>query len=100
MAMTPAKPEQELSLISAILAGENFRPAPPRTLEEAGLNESLVESLICKHLAAVGNESGRSIADHICLSLGILEERFQKLRTRQLLTHKGAAALNDYVYTL
>jgi predicted ATPase with chaperone activity len=69
-------------------------------LDESGLSDSLVEALICKRLAAVGNESGRSLAEQICLPLGIVEERYQKLRTRQILTHKGAAALNDYVYTL
>ena len=36
----------------------------------------------------------------VCLSFGILEDRFQKLRSRQLLTHRGAAPLNDYVYAL
>src|SRR6516162_55439 len=86
--------------ISARLAGECYRPAPPRNLEETGLTESLVDSLICKHLATVGNESGRSIADNIALSFGILEDRLQKLRGRQLITHRGAAPLNDYIYSL
>jgi predicted ATPase with chaperone activity len=86
--------------IAARLAGECYRPAPPRNLEETGLTESLVDSLICKHLATVGNESGRSIADNIALSFGILEDRLQKLRGRQLITHRGAAPLNDYIYSL
>ncbi|HEV3236443.1 MAG TPA: ATPase [Gemmataceae bacterium] len=64
------------------------------------MSESLVEGLICKRLAAVGNESGRAIAENLCLPIGILEERLQRLRNRQILTHRGAAALNDYVYTL
>jgi predicted ATPase with chaperone activity len=89
-----------LGSISARLAGESYWPAPPRSLEETGLSESLVDSLICKHLALVGADSGRAIAESVCLSFGILEDRFQKLRTRQLLSHRGAAALNDYVYTL
>jgi predicted ATPase with chaperone activity len=90
----------ELGALSALLAGEGFLPAPPRTLEEAGLTESFAEGLICKHLARVGCESGRSIAGQICLPFSVLEERFQKLRSRQLLAHKGAAALNDYIYAL
>jgi hypothetical protein len=98
MTSTPTK--DSLGSISALLTEETFRPSPPRTLEEAGLTEALVDGLICKHLAVTGNESGRSIADYICLSFGMLEERFQKLRTRQLLTHRGAAPLNDYVYAL
>jgi hypothetical protein len=89
-----------LGSISALLTEESFRPSLPRNLEEAGLTESLVDALICKHLAVTGNESGRGIAESICLSFGMLEDRFQKLRTRQLLTHRGAAPLNDYVYAL
>jgi predicted ATPase with chaperone activity len=92
--------QKEFGLISALLSGDTFQPDWPRNLEESGLNESLVEGLICKRLATVGVESGRSLADNICLPLGILEERLQKLRSRQILTHKGAAALNDYVYAL
>ena len=98
MATTQAK--AVFSSLSARLAGENYRPSQPRNLEETGLTESLVDSLIFKHLAAVGNEAGRTIADNICLSFGILEDRFQKLRSRQLLTHRGTAPLNDYTYAL
>src|SRR5262249_20915771 len=36
----------------------------------------------------------------VCLPFGILEECLQRLRTRQFLTHRGSAPLNDYVYTL
>jgi predicted ATPase with chaperone activity len=98
--MTATPTNEVFSSIAARLAGEGYRPAPPRNLDETGLNEGFVDALICKQLAAVGNESGRSIADHVCLSFAILEERLQKLRTRQLLTHRGAAPLNDYVYAL
>jgi predicted ATPase with chaperone activity len=98
--MISTEPANDLGLVSALLTQESYRPAEPRNLEETGLPESLLDSLILKHLATVSGESGRGIAEKICLSYGMLEERFQKLRTRQLLTHKGAAALNDYVYAL
>jgi predicted ATPase with chaperone activity len=88
------------SSISARLAGETYRPSEPRNLEETGLSEGLVDALICKHLVAVGSESGRSISENVCLSFGILEDRLQRLRTRQLLVHRGSAPLNDYVYAL
>jgi predicted ATPase with chaperone activity len=100
MAKSSSGASDTLGIIRAILAEENFQPAEPRKLEETGLSEVLVESLICKSLAAVGCASGHAIAEEICLPFGILEERFQKLRARQILTHKGAAALNDYVYAL
>lgn len=89
-----------LSLLPAFWGGEGFQPRQPQNLEEAGLTEALVESLVCKQLATVGSASGRALAEDLCLPLGLLEERFQRLRTRQLLTHKGAAALNDFTYTL
>ncbi len=98
--MISTQSQEELNLISALLARDVFHPALPRNLEETGLSESFVEGLICKRLASVGNECGRAIADALCLPIGVLEERIQKLRTRQIVTHRGAAALNDYMYTL
>ncbi len=86
--------------ISARFGGESYHPSQPRNLAETGLTEALVDSLICKHLASAGNESGRAVAENVCLPFGILEERLQKLRSRQLLTHRGSALLNDYVYSL
>jgi predicted ATPase with chaperone activity len=86
--------------VTALLAAEAFQPQQPRNLEEAGLPETLLDALVCKHLLAVGNEPGRAVAEHLCLAHGLVEERFQRLSARQLLTHKGAAPLGDYVYTL
>jgi predicted ATPase with chaperone activity len=91
---------KDLGRVSALLAQEGFLPSEPRTLEQSGLSEALVEGLICKRLSSVGYESGRGVAQALCLPIGILEERCQKLRSRQLITHKGAAAANDYLYTL
>jgi hypothetical protein len=98
--MTATPTSDVFGSISARLAGENYRPSQPRTLAETGLNEDLVDSLICKRLGFVGAQSGRTIAEDLCLSFGILEDRFLKLRGRQLLTHRGAAPLNDYFYAL
>src|SRR5262249_16284957 len=91
---------QAFGRFSALLSGESFQPAQPRSLEEAGLSESLVESLVCKRLLAVGRESGRGLAEHLCLSFVILEDLLQRLRSRQVLTHRGSAPLNDYLYVL
>lgn len=95
-----APPSRALGLVSALLSESAFQPARPRSLEETGLSESLVEGLVCKHLLVVGSDSGRAIADHLCLSPTILEERFQKLSARQVLTHKGSLPLGDYLYVL
>src|SRR5579862_9117200 len=64
------------------------------------LTEGFVDALVLKQFATVGNESGRGVADSICLPFAVIEDRLQKLRTRQLLTHRGAAPLNDYIYSL
>lgn len=100
MATTPTTATQAFGALSALLAGDIFQPSQPRSLQEAGLGDTLIESLICKRLLVVGRETGRTLAENLCLSFGLVEELFQKLRTRQLITHKGSAALNDYIYTL
>ena len=86
--------------LAVVFSDESFFPAPPASLEEAGLTTSFVETLICKYLSISGTCSGRNIAEHICLPFGILEGQFQTLRTKQLVVHTGSAALNDYYYTL
>jgi predicted ATPase with chaperone activity len=86
--------------LAVVLSEENFHPTLPRTLEETGLSATLVESLVCKYLTTVGSSSGRGIAEHVCLPFGVLENLFQSLRTRQIMVHTGAAALNDYYYSL
>lgn len=95
-----AEAEKPLNLLSAILSEEGFQPAEPATLAESGLSEALVDSLICKYLSVVGTASGRNIADHLCLPLGVVEDIYHRLRSRQFLAHTGSAPLNDYYYTL
>ena len=79
---------------------EIYQPGPPLSLVDAGLNEALVDSLVCKLLLVRGRSSGCSIADHLCLPFGIMEARMQALRTRTLVAHASNATLNDYVYAL
>lgn len=98
--MTTAIADSREGLLATLLADEAFRPAEPRSLAETGLPVSFVESLICKYLSVVGVCSGRTIAGHLCLPFGILEEVFHELRTRQVIVHAGSAALSDYNYTL
>jgi predicted ATPase with chaperone activity len=93
-------PESPLNLLATILSDESFKPAEPETLADTGLSESLIESLVCKYLSVVGNSSGRGIADHLGLSMGIVEPLLHKLRNRQFAAHTGSAPLNDYNYVL
>jgi len=87
-------------LLARLLSEEGFWPTAPRSIEETGISEAVIESLICKYLAVVGTSSGRGIAGQVCLPFGILEEMFRTLRARQVLCHAGSAPLNDYYYTL
>lgn len=88
------------SLLQTILADEEYRPSEPTSVEESGLPISLVESLICKRLAQVGFSSGRQLSSDICMPFNVLETVYNGMRTRQLITHKGSAPLNDYMYAL
>jgi hypothetical protein len=94
----PAAPSHRL--LAALMNQEVYQPGPPLTLADAGLSESLVDTLVCKYLLVKGRGSGRTIANHLCLPFCILEPRLQALRTRTLLTHSSSAALNDFVYVL
>lgn len=98
--MTTSAHESPSSLLAPVLAEERFWPAVPRSLEDAGLSATLVESLILKHLTVVGCNSGRGIAHHVCLPFAIVDGLLQDLRTRQLIAHTGSAPLNDYRYVL
>ncbi len=93
-------PTRESSIVSEFGLDESFRPTQVESLEETGLGPTLVESLVCKYLLTVGSNSGRRIADTLCLPFGILEPIFQSLRMRQILTHTGSAPLNDCTYVL
>ncbi len=88
------------SLIAALGLDDNFRPREPRSIEETGLTEALIESMILKFVLAIGSESGRGLSDRLHLPYGILEGTFQSLRSRQLITPSASAPLGDYRYTL
>jgi predicted ATPase with chaperone activity len=88
------------SLLAAILSDETYRPSEPTSLGDTGLPVSLIESLVMKRLAVVGQSTGRQLANDLCLPFAILEELYQNLRGRQVIVHKGAAPLNDYYYML
>lgn len=88
------------SLLATIMSDESFRPAEPVTMSETGLPSSLIESLVLKRLAVVGQSSGRQLSNDLALPFAILEELFQVLRARQMIVHKSSAPLNDYYYML
>ncbi|MCA9196736.1 MAG: AAA family ATPase [Planctomycetales bacterium] len=87
-------------LLAAILSEESYRPSEPTSLDDIGVPVSMIESLILKLMLTAGNLTGRKIADGICLPFLLLEDVYQALRSRQVITHIGSAPFNDYTYAL
>lgn len=79
---------------------DNFVPHQPNSLEEADLTQSEVEALILKYLLARGEGSGRDISEQIRLPFLLIEDLLAQMKKDDLVGHKGAAAMNDFRYTL
>ena len=92
--------ERAESLLAALKLDDGFRPQEIRSEQESGLSSSLIEDLILKYLSGIGSASGRSIAEHLCLPLIVLENRYAAMRTRQEISPVSSGMLGDYVYRL
>lgn len=86
--------------LPSVLHEDHFWPTEPSYLEEAGLNEVFVDSLLCQVLLASGTLSGRKLASRVGLPFGIVDKQLNSLRTRQIVAHARSAAVNDYYYSL
>lgn len=87
-------------VLPAILNEDSFWPAEPRTMEEAGISESLCESIICLQLLNSGTLSGRNLSEKIGLAFALVEQQLASMRMRQMVTHARPAPLNDFYYSL
>jgi predicted ATPase with chaperone activity len=87
-------------LLRSLLNEDAFYPAEPVSLEQAGISDTLVESLLCKQLAVSGSMTGRALAREICLQFGIVGRVLDILRSRKVVEHKATGQLNDFVYGL
>lgn len=86
--------------LPAVMNDDAFWPIEPRTLEEAGLSEMIIDSIICQLLLNSGTLSGRNLSDKIGLPFAIIEQQLGTLRMRQVVTHARPAPLNDFYYSL
>lgn len=79
-----------------------FPPPPPEpaTLAEAGLSEGMVDGLLLKILLHEATATGAQLARHSCLSRTIVGETLSRFRDDLLVTIKGQADGNDYVFQL
>jgi predicted ATPase with chaperone activity len=90
----------EPSLLGGLLSDDTFWPTQPNALEETGLSESFIESLVLKTVLVGGTVSGRNTAEQVGLAFRVIEPMLDILRTRKLVTHVRPAAFNDYYYSL
>ena len=86
--------------LDALLAGARFWPAEPQSIQDLGLPEPFVESLITKLLFASGSRVGRKIAAEICVPFTLVEPILDRLRNRRHISHSGSGPFNDFVYAL
>src|SRR3970282_159333 len=63
----------------------------PRTIEDTGLELSLIEDLVMKHALYMSEFSLHDIAERVKLPLSIVSKAMEKLRREHLLEIKGAA---------
>jgi len=98
-AAAPAVPTEEEAADAEHLRND-FVPTELESLAAAGLTESEVEALILKHLLARGNAIGRDVAEQVKLPFALVEGLLWRLKTDQLVIHRGSAPMNDYDYQL
>ncbi len=99
---TPIKARETKSLdlqsLPAVLNDDAFWPFEPKNLEECGLSEMVVESIMMQLFLNVGTLTGRSLAERIRLPYPIVEQLLSQLRMRHLIAHARPAPLNDFYY--
>ncbi len=83
------------------LTMEEFLPAKPKSLKEAGLHQNDLFPLVLKFLFLHGNQSGGKIARQVKLPFELIEPVLVSLKADLLIAHKTAAgSVGDYEYEL
>ncbi|MEZ6092914.1 MAG: AAA family ATPase [Pirellulaceae bacterium] len=77
-----------------------FVPRSPKTFDEAGINDSMLEELISKFLLARGEATMRSISQQVRLPFSLVEPVVSRMKQEQSLGYAGQAAANDYLCRL
>ncbi|MFN9417067.1 MAG: AAA family ATPase [Pirellula sp.] len=79
---------------------EPIIPNAPESLEQAGLNGSIVEEIVMRFLLNRGEAHGRAVAEQIRLPFHLVEPTLTKLKAQQLSCYLGSTAANDYIHAL
>ncbi len=77
-----------------------FYPVEPTSFGDAEITVSAVNGLILKLMLSRGDLAGREIHEHIKLPFRLVDGLLRQLKMDQLVVHKGAAQMNDYIYQL
>ncbi|MBN2022512.1 MAG: AAA family ATPase [Pirellulales bacterium] len=64
------------------------------------MTDTEVESLALKFLLARGDVAGRDVAEQVKMPFVLIDELLRRMKTDQLVVHRGSAPMNDYVYQL
>jgi hypothetical protein len=87
-------------VLPAVLNEDAFWPFEPKNMEECGVSEMALESLILQTFLSVGTVTGRGMTERVRLPYRIIEQQLAQLRVRQLIVHARPAPLNDFYYSL
>ncbi|MCO8125305.1 ATPase with chaperone activity [Stieleria sp. TO1_6] len=79
---------------------EVWRPVEPESMEQAGINESILEAIIYRYLLTAGEAEGRKISDQVKVPFRLIEPILIRLKMEQHVGYRSATATNDYVYVL
>ena len=88
------------TVLPAVLNTDAFWPFEPKTLEECGVSEIVIESIMLQIFLNVGTLTGRNLSDRMRIPFPIVEQQLGQLRMRQLITHARPAPLNDFYYSV
>ncbi len=101
----PAKPRarQESQKIWYLETGdkhEPFVPQEPKSLEDAGVTETVVEEIIVRYLFTRSEATGKQISWQVKLPFRLIEPILNRLKSQQLTFYAGTTATHDYVHVL
>lgn len=98
--LTPDTASLAQNALPAVLNEDAFWPYEPKSMEECGISEMVLESIILQVFLGVGTLTGRGMTDRVRLPFRIIEQVLAQLRVRQLIAHARPAPLNDFYYSL
>ncbi len=73
-----------------------FYPLEPRSLTEAGVDDSAVEGIALRYLMGERLATGRRIAEAVCLPFGLVRDVLDQAKSRKLVNYRGTTALGDF----